>query len=328
MQTTSALRPSTSPIIKMAPAPHQPVLYQAIIHALRPKSPGLYVDGTVGAGGHARGILEACAPDGRLLGLDLDPQALALARETLAPHRQRVRLVQASYSSLLEILAECGWMQVDGVLLDLGVSSMQLDTPERGFSFREDGPLDMRFDPQAPVSAADLVNRLPEAELADLLFRYGEERRARRIARAVVRARPLKTTGSLAALVASVSTRGEAQHPATRTFQALRIAVNRELQAVESVLPQAVTALKPGGRLAVISFHSLEDRIVKEFFRRESRDCICPPRQPACTCGHTATLKEVVRKPVRPDPAETRRNPRARSARLRIAEKLPVDSST
>jgi 16S rRNA (cytosine1402-N4)-methyltransferase len=306
----------------MATAPHQPVLYHEIILALQPKNEGLYVDGTLGAGGHARGILEACAPDGRLLGMDLDPQALALARETLAPYGERARLRQASYDSLSERLREIGWEAVDGILLDLGLSSMQLDTPERGFSFQHDAPLDMRFDPDAPTSAADLVNTLPQGELADLIYEYGEERASRRIAQAIVKARPLRTTRQLAAVIESVLPRKGKIHPATQTFQALRIAVNQELERVENVLPKAVAALKSGGRLAIISFHSLEDRTVKEFFRRESRDCICPPKQPVCTCGHKATLKEISRKPITPGEAEVKANPRARSAKLRVVEKL------
>ena len=306
----------------MAGTPHQPVLYHEIIHALQPKNAGRYVDGTLGAGGHARGILEACAPDGCLLGLDVDPQALALARETLAPYGERARLFQASYDSLAETLREVGWDIVDGILLDLGLSSMQLDTPERGFSFQHDAPLDMRFDPGSPTTAADLVNTLPQDELADLIFRYGEERASRRIAQAIVKARPLQTTRQLAAVIEAILPRKGHIHPATKTFQALRIAVNEELDRVENLLPQAVAALKSGGRLAIISFHSLEDRIVKEYFRRESRDCICPPKQPVCTCGHKATLKEISRKPIIPGEAETKANPRARSAKLRIAEKL------
>jgi len=199
---------------------HQPVLYHEIIHALQPQNAGHYVDGTVGAGGHARGILEACAPDGRLLGLDLDPQALALARENLAPYGQRVRLMRVSYDSMTETLREIGWPQVDGILLDLGLSSMQLDTAERGFSFQHDAPLDMRFDPASPSTAADLVNTLPGDELADIIFRYGEERASRRIAQAIVRARPLQTTRQLATVIESVLPRRGRIHPATRTFQA------------------------------------------------------------------------------------------------------------
>lgn len=301
--------------------PHRPVLYQEIIHALRPRREGRYLDGTVGAGGHAWGILEASAPDGRLLGLDLDPQALEVARKRLAGFGDRVILVRASYITLQAQLRQVGWTDVQGVILDLGLSSMQLDTAERGFSFRNDAPLDMRFDPQNPVTAADLVNQLPENELADLIYRYGEERRSRQIARALVQARPLQTTGELAKVVAQVVRGQPGLHPATRTFQALRIAVNRELEALETVLPQALAALATGGRMAVISFHSLEDRIVKQFMRYESRDCVCPPRQPVCTCGHQAALIEVTRRPVRPAAAEIAENPRARSAVLRIAEK-------
>lgn len=303
--------------------PHRSVLYQQIIHALDPRSPGLYVDATLGAGGHASGILEASAPSGRLLGLDLDPQALSIARERLDVYGERAVIVQDSYTTLLDQLALLGWEQVDGIVFDLGVSSMQFDTPGRGFSFQSDGPLDMRFGPQQGVSAADLVNNLPETDLADLIWRYGEERQSRRIARAIVQARPLHTTHELAEVIAgSFGGRRGRIHPATLTFQALRIAVNQELQAIESVLPQAVQALKPGGRLAVISFHSLEDRLVKQFMRRESRDCICPPEQPVCTCGHHAIIREINRHPIEADEAETSDNPRARSAKLRVAEKL------
>ena len=303
--------------------PHQPVLYNEIIHALRPQSSNSYIDGTLGAGGHARGILEASSPDGRLLGMDVDPQALAVARERLAEFGSRAVIIQASYTTLSEQLDKLGWDKVDGILLDLGLSSMQLDTPERGFSFKADAPLDMRFDPRNPVTAADLVNNLPEKELADLIYRYGEERRSRQVARAIVKARPIETTQELAQLVAR-AVRGGRQdiHPATKTFQALRIAVNQELEALETVLPQAVASLNPGGRLAVIAFHSLEDRRVKQFFRQESRDCICPPRQPICTCEHIATIREITRRPIMPQEEEIQENPRARSARLRVAEKI------
>ncbi len=301
--------------------PHIPVLYHEVLQFLAPKSGRRYVDGTVGAGGHAWGILEASAPSGLLLGFDRDPQALALAADYLAPFGERVRLIHASFASLLTVLHQQGWEQVDGILLDLGLSSMQLDTPERGFSFQQDAPLDMRFDPSTPVTAADLINTLSEGELADLFYRYGEEPAARRIAHAIVRARPLHTTAELAHLVEGLIPRRGPIHPATRVFQALRIAVNRELEALEQVLPQAVQALAPGGRLVVIAFHSLEDRIVKEFFRRESRDCLCPPRQPLCTCGHRATLHILTPKPVVPGAEEIARNSRARSARLRCAER-------
>lgn len=285
------------------------------------------MDGTLGAGGHAFGILQASNPDGRLLGLDLDPQALSLAAEKLASFGDRAILRQSSYATLFNQLEILGWQAVDGILLDLGVSSMQLDTAERGFSFLKEAPLDMRFGPEVPRTAADLVNHLSEVELADLIYRYGEERRARQVARAIINARPLYTTGELAQVVSRAVTGGRHSrsdlHPATRTFQALRIAVNGELEALEAVLPQAVRALAPGGRLAVISFHSLEDRIVKQFMRREATDCLCPPRQPVCTCGHKATLRELHRQPLYPQETEIAENPRARSARLRAAEKLP-----
>jgi 16S rRNA (cytosine1402-N4)-methyltransferase len=304
---------------------HQPVLYHEIIHALQPRRGGFFVDCTLGAGGHAWGILKASEPDGRLLGLDVDPQALELARKWLAPFGERAVLIQASYTVLSEQLAALDWPAVDGVLLDLGVSSMQLETEERGFSFQAEGPLDMRFDPSNPVKAEDLVNNLPENDLAELIFHFGEEPRSRQVARAIVAARPLHTTRQLANVVAGAARSGRRGiHPATRTFQALRIAVNQELNAIEMVLPQAVAALAPGKRLAVISFHSLEDRIVKQYFRRESQDCICPPRQPVCTCGHHAVIKQVSRRPVQPTEEEIAQNPRSRSAKLRVAEKLVV----
>lgn len=306
--------------------PHKPVLYQQIIQALQPQSGGYYVDGTLGAGGHAEGILEASAPDGKLLGLDLDPKAHKIACERLERFGERAILVQASYTSIASQLAALGWPTVQGIVFDLGVSSMQFDDAQRGFSFREDAPLDMRFNPNsATPSAADLVNTLSEKELADLIYQYGEERRAYQVARAIVKARPLYTTLALAQVIARNTHSGRpGMHPATRTFQALRIAVNDELAAIEMVLPEALAALSSGGRLAVISFHSLEDRIVKHFLRRESKDCICEvtPYGAPCTCGHTATIKELTRKPIEATPEEIQENPRARSARLRIAEKI------
>ena len=281
------------------------------------------MDCTLGAGGHARGILEACAPDGLLLGLDVDPQALALARETLAPYEGRTRLVQASYITLRDQLAAAGWNVVDGIVLDLGASSMQFDSPSRGFSFLHDGPLDMRFGPHAMQSAADLVNTLDERELADLIFRYGEDRDARKIARAIVQNRPLHTTRELVAVIEKVSPRrGDRVHPATRTFQALRIAVNEELAAVEQVLPQAMAGLRVGGRCAVISFHSLEDRIVKDYFREQSKDLANPPYEKIYEVERKATLRLITKKPISPTDEEVTNNPRARSAKLRIVEKL------
>ncbi len=283
-----------------------------------PHSPGKYVDATVGAG-----KLQASAPDGQLLALDRDPQALAIASQRLSVYPSRVWLVHASYVQMQEELSRLGWEQVDGIVFDLGVSSMQVDQAERGFSFTKDGRLDMRFDPSQTIRAADLINSLEEQDLADLLWTYGEERLARRIAHEICRQRPLQTTLDLARLIErTAGGRRERIHPATRTFQALRIAVNQELQALVAALPIAVQALAPGGRLAVISFHSLEDRIVKQFMRRESRDCICPPQQPICTCGHRASLKEITRRPILSSEQEMHANPRSRSARLRIGEKV------
>ncbi|MGH2583246.1 MAG: 16S rRNA (cytosine(1402)-N(4))-methyltransferase RsmH [Anaerolineales bacterium] len=305
------------------PLAHQPVLYHEVLEALRPKAGGRYLDCTVGAGGHAGGTLQASLPDGELLGLDVDPGALQIAEQRLAKFGGRVHLRKGSYGLMSQWLADVGWDLVDGILLDLGVSSMQLDHGDRGFSFKQNAPLGMRFDPEGSLTAEDLVNNLPEAALADILYRYGEEPQSRRLAKAIVKARPLRTTKELADLIAkTLRKKPGVIHPATRSFQALRIAVNRELETLEAALPQAVAALKSGGRLAVIAFHSLEDRIVKQFFRTESKDCICPPEQPVCTCGHTATLKEITRKPIRPQASEISANPRSRSARLRVTEKL------
>lgn len=302
---------------------HQPVLYNEVIQALQVSQGCRYVDATLGAGGHAEGILDASSPDGCLLGLDVDPQALALARKRLKSYRERAIIFQASYVTLGKQLQALGWSKVDGILLDLGLSSMQLDTAGRGFSFQANAPLDMRFDPTNPVTAAHLINTLPEKELANILFEYGEEKRAFQVARAILSARPIHTTEQLASIVAQTTRSGRpGMHPATRTFQALRIAVNGELDAIQQVLPQAVDTLASGGRLAVISFHSLEDRIVKRFFRRESQDCLCPSRQPICTCEHTARLKEINRRPIVAQAVEIENNPRARSAKLRVAERI------
>jgi len=247
------------------------------------------------------------------------PDALVIAAKRLSSFQDRAHLVHSSYTSLSRELLALRWDFVDGIVIDLGVSSMQIDMPHRGFSFLKEGPLDMRFDPSQPVSASEIVNTFPESEIADILFKYGEERRSRQIARAIVQARPIKTTLELAHVIQRTAGKSSGKiHPATRSFQALRIAVNQELQALEDFLPQAIEALTPGGRLAVISFHSLEDRIVKHTFRRESQDCICPPEQPACTCGHKAVIREINRHPIEAGEEEIKVNPRARSARLRI----------
>ncbi|MFH2040387.1 MAG: 16S rRNA (cytosine(1402)-N(4))-methyltransferase RsmH [Chloroflexota bacterium] len=301
---------------------HIPVLFEDIIPVLNPKRGGRYVDGTLGAGGHAEGILKASAPDGEVLGLDVDPQALDIARKNLSEFGARAILMQASYTTLTEQLAKLGWTNIDGMLLDLGASSMQFDTPGRGFSFQNAGELDMRFDPTNALTAEHLVNGLSESELADLIFRYGEEPRSRQIAKAIVAARPITNTLQLAEIINSINPTREKLHPATRTFMALRIAVNNELKAIENVLPQAIQALSVGGRMAVISFHSLEDRLVKNFFRQESKNCLCPPRQPICNCGHKASIRELNRRPLIPTYQEISSNPRARSAKLRVVEKI------
>jgi 16S rRNA (cytosine1402-N4)-methyltransferase len=303
--------------------PHYPVLYQQIIHAIRPQSGGKYIDGTLGAAGHAKGILEQSHPDGVLLGLDIDPLALEIAAGKLAKFGSRAALVQASYTTMRQQLSRLGWTQVDGIVLDLGASSMQFDNPERGFSFLHDGPLDMRFDPQEVLTAAEIVNSWDETSLADLLYKYGEEKRSRRIARAICRNRPIETTRQLAELVEQLGKRspGERIHPATRTFQALRIYVNRELERIEQVLPEAVDILAPGGRLAVIAFHSLEDRIVKNIFRDFSR-ALRDETHPMAPEIRPAMVRLISKKPIVPDEEEINNNPRARSAKLRVVEKL------
>jgi 16S rRNA (cytosine1402-N4)-methyltransferase len=310
---------------------HKPVLLTEVIQALQPRSGGIYIDGTVGAGGHAAAVLAVSAPDGQLYGLDQDERALAIAKERLGEFGYRVHLLHANFDQLGQVVKQEQIPPANGILLDLGVSSMQFDQAERGFSFQADGPLDMRMNPSTGQTAADLVNHLPESELADLIYRYGEEPQSRRIARAIVQDRPFERTQQLAEMIARVTgfrqRKGSRQrkpkiHPATRTFQALRIAVNDELGALERVLPQAIAQLAPGGRLAVISFHSLEDRIIKQYFLREARDCICPPEQLICTCRHKATIHIIAKKPITPSLAEVNENPRARSAKLRVVESI------
>ena len=302
---------------------HIPVLFEDCMRLMDPKAGGLYADGTLGAGGHSEGILKASGPDGRLLAFDLDPVAIGIAQERLKPYGERVRIFHDSYVNLGNYVDE---NSLDGFIVDLGVSSMQLDHRERGFSFLHDGPLDMRFSPDQRLTAEEIVNDWPEEELSRILWEYGEERKSRRIAAAICEEREagrIETTSQLRDIIQSAVGSGKEKiHPATRSFQAIRIAVNEELKAVETVLPAAVQALKPGGRLLVISFHSLEDRIVKNYFKTESRDCLCPPEQPVCTCGHRAVLKELTRHPVTADEDEIRLNLRARSAKLRAAIKL------
>jgi 16S rRNA (cytosine1402-N4)-methyltransferase len=298
-----------------------------VLAQLDPREGGTYLDGTVGGGGHAAAILDASGPSGRLLGLDRDPTALALATSELARFGDRAVLVRANFAVLDEVAGAHDFVPVDGVILDLGLSSIQLADVDRGFSFFASGPLDMRADPDIRVTAADIVNSWSEKDLRRVFAEYGEEPEAARVAGAIVRRRvkaPFGAADDLGRFVAGVKTRRpRGIDPATRVFQALRIAVNDELANLESGLAAAMRVLRPGGRIAVISFHSLEDRIVKRFFVRESRDCICPPHLPTCVCGHRAGLRVVTRRPLRAATAEVDRNPRARSAALRVAERLP-----
>ena len=310
----------------MADAPHVPVLLQEVVELLAPERGGFYVDATVGAGGHAEAILER-GPSARLLGLDRDAEALDLARRRLDRFGDRVVLVEADFGELDDALA--GHPAPDGVLADLGVSSMQLNEARRGFSFRRDGPLDMRMGRHGRT-AADIVATASIGELTRIFREWGEERMAAKIARGIVRERtrePIQTTRQLARIVAEEKGGREKIDPATRVFQALRIEVNQELTALARFLAAAVARLNGGGRLAVISYHSLEDRMVKDAFRRDSGVCLCPPRLPQCVCGARAALKVLTRRPLRPSDSEVHRNPRSRSAKLRVAEKVTQTSS-
>lgn len=307
-------------------AAHVPVMVQETLQALNVQPGGRYVDCTVGTGGHAAAILRASQPGGVLLGVDIDREALEIAAERLREFGDSVRLVEGSYTDVARICRELDFVPVHGVLFDLGLSSLQVEEARRGFSFQREGPLDMRFSPEQPATAAHIVNTWSEREIAELLWEYGEEPAARRIARAIVGARPLRTTADLAKAVEQAVGRraGSRTHPATRTFQALRIAVNQELVNLATALPQAHGLLGFGSRLVVISYHSLEDRIVKQYIQRESRDCICPPGLPVCACGHVRTLRPVARGPITPRPEEVAANPRARSAKLRAAEVIAL----
>ena len=323
---------------------HVPVMVEEVVKFLQPGAGGNYVDGTLGGGGHTQAILERSAPDRRVLGIDADAQAIARVGERLADfvNTGRLVLVQGNFVELACIVDEASFVSIQGVVLDLGFSSEQMGDAQRGFSFSVDGPLDMRFDQSQGESAADIVNSASEQELADIFWRYGEETRSRRIAQRIVKARArgaITRTGQLAQLAAvGAPYKPGAIHPATRTFQALRIAVNRELEHLEEVLPQVLDVLSRGkgrvadgqegsgrqergsGRMVIITFHSLEDRLVKEFMRREARDCLCPPQVPVCVCGHKARLRVLTPKPVTPTVTEVSANPRARSAKLRAAE--------
>ncbi len=308
---------------------HLPVLRDRVVGWLAPVAPGLLVDATVGLGGHAAALLQAC-PGFRLVGLDRDPEAIERARQRLQPFSDRVCLVNRSFAHLAEILEQLGSPAPVAVLADLGCSSLQLDTAERGFSFQHDGPLDMRMAADGPT-AAEFVNTAPEEEIVRVLRQYGEERKARRVARTLVAARgeqPILTTGELARLVARAAgpVTERRIHPATRTFQAIRIAINDELGQLETFLEPAARSLSTGGRLAVISFHSLEDRIVKHGLRQMEGRCVCPPDLPECRCQPEQVVKVLTGRPERPTQAEIEENPRARSARLRVAERVGTGS--
>ena len=311
--------------IAMSVPVHVPVLLDEVVAGLQPRPGGRFIDCTIGLGGHAAAILERISPSGRLLGIDADPNAIKISKDRFSNYGEAVTLVNDNFVNLDAICKEYLFHPVDGILFDLGVSSLQLDTAERGFSFHLDAPLDMRFSPEQGLTASDIVNRFSEQELAKLIERYGEERHSRRIARYIAQNRPITTTAELAQLVeqASVaSSRRSRIHPATRTFMALRIAVNSELQNLELALKQTPDLLRPGGRLTVISYHSLEDRIVKQFMRYAASSCVCPPGTIICRCGHVPTLKLISRKVIKPASLEIESNPRSRSARLRIAERL------
>ena len=307
---------------------HTPVLVEEVIDGLLCRPGGVFVDGTLGGGGHASRILEAIGPGGLLIGLDKDGDAIEESRKTLAPFGARAILEKADFSALSRVLLSLGIAEVDGILFDLGVSSYQLDKAERGFSFHGDHLLDMRMDREQEVSAYDFVNEAPEEELRRVIWKYGEERMARSIAKHIVRARekePLRTTLSLADVVTRAcppSARNRKIHPATRTFQAIRIWVNNELDNLEGAITSAMDNLRPGGRFCVVSFHSLEDRIVKNAFRSWARTCVCPPDIPVCVCRRQQKMRVLTAKPILPREEEIIANPRARSARLRVAERV------
>ncbi len=303
---------------------HIPVLYHEVIELLKPQANGRYIDGTVGAGGHTAGILEASAPTGRVLAFDKDPEAVNYAQKKLVQFGSRITIINQSYAEMETFAPANGFEKVDGILLDLGLSSRQLDEGNRGFSFMKEGPLDMRFNPEEGETAADLVNNLPEAALVDIFWRYGEVRNPRQIAQAIIENRPFTTTTQLATVIAQRTRQKRRVHAATLPFQALRIAVNKELDAVEKGILAAIELLNPGGRLAVISFHSLEDRFVKQTFRQLSRTYEDAPESPTGRRDLQPKLRLIQRKPFTATAAEIKDNPRSRSARLRVAEKIVI----
>ena len=302
---------------------HQPVLLAEAVEQLLVRPGGTYLDATAGEGGHASSILEVSSPSGTLLGIDLDPRALARAKRTLGRFGRRTILVQGNYSDMESLSQDNGVEGVDGVLMDLGFSSFQIQDPDYGLSFTSDEPLDMRYDPAAGLTAARVVNTYSEEDLTRLIYRYGQEPRARTIARRIVRGRPVESAARLAGLLAEAlgRRRGRKIHPATRTFQALRIEVNNELGNLAEGLAAATRLLAPAGRLVVISYHSLEDRAVKAFLARESARCVCPREIPVCVCGQQPTLELVRRRVIRPSAQEVQQNPRSRSAKMRVAQR-------
>lgn len=312
----------------MKPFSHTPVLLEEVMDGLKLFSGGVYVDCTAGGGGHSEEILKRTAPDGKVIALDQDPDALEAVSGRLKHYGHRIRIERSNFVQLNQVLTRLGVDGVDGILFDLGVSSYQLDNPRRGFSYMEDAPLDMRMNPDQPETAAHLVQKASPRELTEIIKKYGEEKWASRIAGFIARERekrPIETTGRLVEIIKAAvpaGARRKGPHPAKRTFQALRIAVNHELEILQDALRGAVEALHPGGRICVISFHSLEDRIVKETFKELVNPCTCPPDFPHCICGRKPVLKQVTRRPITPTEKELENNPRSRSARLRVAEKI------
>jgi 16S rRNA (cytosine1402-N4)-methyltransferase len=302
---------------------HKPVLLSEAVEALQVQPGERYVDCTLGSGGHAAAILSQILPGGQLLGIDADPEAIEIAKNRLADYTESITIINDNFVNLESICRENNFLPVHGILFDLGFSSTQLEVSERGFSFQDDGPLDMRFSPAQELTAADIINTLPEDKLGQIIKNYGEERHSKWIARHIIKSRPINSTLQLATVVEkAIGSRRGKIHPATKTFMALRILVNHELENLAAALKQTIVCLKNQGRLVVISYHSLEDRIVKQFMQRESKGCLCSPDIPVCLCGHTPSLKIISNKVITPSLNEIKSNPRSRSAKLRVAERL------
>lgn len=306
---------------------HKPVLLEEVIENLNIKPDGIYIDGTLGGGGHSKEILKKLNKDGLLIGIDQDKEALEAAKNNLKDYKDQVIFVNDNYSNLENILKENNIKKVDGILLDIGVSSHQVDTQERGFSYHNDGPLDMRMNREANISAYDIVNNYSQNELSEIIYKYGEEKWAKRISEFIVKGRkikPIETTLELVEILKKAIPSGARRdkHPGIKTFQAIRIEVNKELDVLENIIPKAINSLKPGGRLCIISFHSLEDRIVKEAFNYAFSTCICPDELPICVCDKEREIKIITRRPIEASEIEKKENSRARSSKLRVCEKL------